>query len=101
MTMKVITNNHWHNMLYGYELTDAERADFDYVEDIDTHSFFRYRGVVYDASEFMRTPCNEPARQELNELSNWDGYQSDRFFSGVVIRYSSDFEQYQVGTYIS
>lgn len=99
--MQIITNHHWHNFLYGSELTEKERADFDYVEDIDTHSFFRYRGCVYDPDEFMRTPQNEPARQELNKLSAWDGYQSDSYFSGVVLKYSQDCEQYQVGLYLS
>lgn len=99
--MQIITNHHWHNFLYGYELTEKERADFDYVEDIDSHSFFRYRGAVYDPDGFMRTPQNEPARQELNKLSAWDGYQSDSYFSGVVLKYSQDCEQYQVGLYLS
>jgi len=93
--MKIITNNQYRNMIYGYELTDKERADFDYVDDIDSHDFFRYRGNVYDPSEFMRT------RQELNDLSGWDGYQSDSYFSGVVIKYSSDCEQVKVGLYLS
>ena len=101
--MKVISNYHWNNLVYGYELTDKEKSEFDYIsdEDIDSHNFIRYRGNVIDPSEFMATPNNEPARQELNELSTWHGYQSDSFFSGLVIRYSSDFEQYQIGTYIS
>ena len=99
--MKIISNNHWHNLLYGYELTETEKQDFDYIDDIDSHDFIKYRGVIYDSGEFMPTPQNEPARQELNELASWHGYQSDSFFSGVVIRYSDDFEQYQIGTYIS
>jgi len=90
--MKIITNNHWHNFLYGYELTATERADFDYLDNIDSHNFIRYRGMVIDPSEYMLTP--EP-------LSTWQGYNSDSFFSGTVIRYSDDCEQYQIGTYIS
>ena len=99
--MQIITDHKFRNLLYGYELTPKERADFDYVEDIDSHSFFRYRGHVYDPDDFMATPHNEPARQELNELSDWDGYQSDSYFSGVVIKYSSDFEQVKIGLYLS
>ncbi len=99
--MKIITNNQYRNMIYGYELSDLERADFDYIDDIDSHGFFRYRGAVYDPSEFMATPHNEPARQELNELANWDGYQSDSYFSGIVIKYSRDYEQVKIGLYLS
>ena len=99
--MKIITNYHWHNFLCGYELTPVEQADFDYVDDIDSHDFIRYRGAIVDPSEFMVTPNNEPARQELNQLAEWQGYQPDSFFSGLVIRYSDDCEQYQIGTYIS
>jgi len=99
--MKIITNNQYRNLIYGYELTDKERAEFDYLDDIDSHEFFRYRGQAYDPSDFMATPHNEPARQELNELSNWDGYSSDSYFSGIVIKYSNDFEQVKVGLYLS
>lgn len=99
--LTIKTNKHWRSPIYGYELTDKERENFDYLDDIDSQQFIRYRGWVYDLGEFMRTPNNEPARQELNELSGWDGYLSDSYFSGVVIRYSKDFEYIQVGTYFS
>jgi hypothetical protein len=101
-TMRIISNYHWNNLLYGYELTENERAEFDYIpaDEIDSHDFIRYRGVLYDPAEFMRTPCDEPERQELNALCAWDGYQSDSYFSGVVIRYDDAFERYQIGTYI-
>lgn len=92
--MTVKTNKHWRNLLYGYELTPEERKDFDYIdpEDFDSHAFFRYRGVVYDPGEFMCCP---------DDLGPWDGYASDTFFSGIVIRYSRDTERVQVGTYYS
>lgn len=99
--MKIKTNNQYRNLVHGYELTGSEKEDFDYIKDIDTHDFIKYKGMIYDPSEFMATPHNEPARQELNKLSAWDGYQSDSFFSGVVIKYSSDFEQVKIGTYFS
>ena len=98
---RIITNNHYRDLIYGYELSEKERAYFDYIDDIDSHSFFKYRGAVYDPSEFMRTPQNEPAQQELNGLSAWHGYQSDSFFSGIVIKYSEDFESVKVGLYLS
>ena len=94
--MRIITNNQPRNLVYGDELTAAERADFDYVEDIDSHAFFRYRGVVYDPSEFLQ--WDNPASPTHQD---WHGVRSDSYFSGVVIRYTEDFEQVVVGTYLA
>ena len=91
--MNIITNNHWHNFLYGYELSEKEKEDFDYIDDIDSHDFIRYRGVLYDPSEFLCCP------ESL--FKTWDGYHGDTFFSGVVLRYSPGCIEYQIGTYIS
>ena len=99
--MQIITNNQYRNLIYGYELTESEKSEFDYIFDIDSHNFIRYKGEIYDVYEFMPTPHDEPARQELNELAMWDGYQSDSYFSGIVIKYSDDLEQVKIGTYIS
>lgn len=99
--LTIITNNHWRNFLYGYELTEKERSDFDYIDDVNSHSFIRYRSVIYDPDEFMPCPNNTTMRLDYPDFCTWDGYQSDSFFSGVIIRYSPDYEQYQIGTYIS
>ena len=90
--MKITTNNQPRNLIYGYELTDTEKEDFDYLDDIDSHDFFRFKGNLYDPSEFMCSPSLEPT---------WMGVQPDSFFSGVVIRYTDDFEQVVCGTYYS
>ena len=102
--LKIITNYQPRDVLYWYELTEAEQKDFDYLDTETRQSdatFFRYRGNVYDLGEFERTPHNEPARQELNKLSKWDGYHSDSYFSGIVVKYVEEFERVIVGTYIS
>ena len=77
--MKIITNNQPRLLLYGYELTDKERQDFDYLEDIDSHSFLKYKGAIYDAGEFMIV--------DNDYLKDWDGYSSDSYFSGILIKY--------------
>ena len=77
--MKIITNNQPRLLLYGYELTDKERQDFDYLEDIDSHSFLKYKGFIYDVSEFMVV--------DNDYLKGWDGYSSDSYFSGILIKY--------------
>ena len=96
--MNIISNYHWHNFLYGYELPETIRADFDYidVDEFDSHGFIKYKGIYYDAGEFMR--CDDSPD---NEISTWHGYHADSYFSGVLIRCSDDGDQYQIATYIS
>jgi len=97
MSITVITNNHARPVVYGYELTTAERAEFDYLSDdeLETRSFVRYRGQVLDLGDGfeIRIPEGTPGR--------WDGFQSDSFFSGVLVRYSSDYEYVVMGTLIA
>lgn len=99
--MEVITNHHWYDVLSGYELTAKERKEFDYLDDeeIMAPRFFRYRGQVYDLGEFMRVPKDQPWAGV--NIRSWDGYVSDSYFSGVVVRFDEDGERIQVGTYLS
>ena len=95
--LQIITDHKWKNFLYGYELTKKEKKDFDWMdpEDLETSNFFRYRGSVYSTQDFMRIE-NGP-----DDFRGWDGYSSDSFFSGVLIKLSEDGEQYQVALYMS
>lgn len=93
MNNLTITTNHVpRDLIYGFQLSQKEREDFDYLtgEDLESHSFFRYQGIVYDPSEFMPI-----------DLDDWDGYSSDSFFSGTLIRYTEDCDQVIVGRYSS
>ena len=95
--LTIKTDHKWKNFLYGYELTDKEKAAFDYidVEEIDSRDFLRYRGILYDPNDFMRTGSHGCP------FKDWHGYASDSYFSGVLIKISEDGEQYQAGTYYS
>ena len=73
--MKIITNNVPRNMIYGYELTDKQKQDFDYIDDIDSHDFVKYKGMVFDVSEFM-----------ITELEGWDGVSGQSYFNGYLIK---------------
>ncbi len=95
--MNIITNNQWRNMLYGYELPESVKSDFDYIDDIDSSDFIKYRGVYYSVCDFMRLP--EVGGPDFGE--QWDGYASDSFFSGVLIQLSPEDNIYKVATYIS
>src|SRR5258708_24927808 len=97
-TMKIITNHQPRNTLFYYELTTKERQDFNYLdttEKQETTVFFRYKKNTYDINQFMRTPKD-------TEISNWDGYHGDSFYSGIVIKYVClSASQVIVGLYLS
>ena len=116
--IRITTNNVRREVLYPWQLCHAELKEFDYLIDAPDNAdnatlealwydsgatFFRYRGELYDIGEFSRViapgaerfhpmECAEPAFQ------GWDGYQSDSFFSGLLIKYL-DSESVVVGTY--
>ena len=87
--MEIITNNKPRQLTYGYELSEREKVEFDYInpDDFDSHDFIRYKGNVYDPDEFMRIDkCIAPHPQREG-WENWDGYMSDTFFSGILVKY--------------
>lgn len=98
----ITTNNVPRDILDAYELAPAERADFDYLDwsaierGEDSASFFRYRGQLYDLGEFER--WDNPASPTR---LGWDGFRSDSYFSGIVVRYVDDCERIVVGTVLS
>ena len=98
--LRVITNNVPRDVIDAWQLTPDERAEFDYLNwdaieaGNDSASFFRYKGELHDLGDFEGRP------PEI--LKGWDGYQSDSFFSGIVVKYADDqFETVIVGTYIA
>lgn len=78
--IKIMTNNKPRQLIYGYELSDKQKQDFDYIEDIDSHDFVKYKNNIYDLSEFMRVENN-------SSLKGWEGYSSDSYFSGTLVKY--------------
>ena len=101
--MNITTNHVPRATIDAWELTDAERAEFDYIDwpaveaGSDSATFFRYKGHLYDTGDFMTTHgIGAP-----ETFAPWDGYQSDSFFSGLLIRYTDDNESVIVGTYYS
>lgn len=92
------TNRHPRDVLTGADLTDKEQKEFDYIDFEGGHdgSFVRYKGVVYDLGEFQQVT---DVMRNCHGFAAWDRFQSDSYFSGVLIKYVDDFERVIVGTY--
>jgi len=107
---QIITNWHKRELKYLFELdakdqeTVKDQYDWMDEEELDCAQFIKYRGCWYGLCDFMNVHNkfwnpNPPAW-----LKRWDGYLSDTFFSGVVIRYVKDDwieDLVQIGTFIS
>lgn len=104
------TNNQTRDVIYAWQLTDKERADFDYIEDIDSPdcsaSFFRYKGQVYDLGEFVRLVERskqvgfEHGCEHGSPLLKWHGIMTESYFSGLLVRYADEYcETVIVGSY--
>lgn len=99
--MEIITNNKPRHIIYGFELSNKEKEQFDYLDNIDECSFFRYKGEIYDLKEFMRIDRALAPHPQQKGWESWQGYSSDSCFSGVLVRYTSDYESVIVGRYYS
>lgn len=93
--LKLYGNNHNIPIIYGWELTDKEKKEFDYYtdEELNCGAFFRYKGNVYDLHDIMRYT----GKDDLTPYA--DGIVNDTFFSGIVVKYTSD-ESVKVFTFI-
>ena len=92
MAFTIKTNNVPRTLLRGYELTDKEKAEFDYYapDELGDALFFRYKGNIYDMDQFLLAP---------ESLKPWHGYSSSSHFSGVVIKCDARMENVIVGAY--
>ena len=94
--MNIITNNQEREFIDWTDLSKKEQEEFDWMKNPEEHNFFRYRDWIYSLDDFMVIDKQAP-----KEFQNWDGYSSDSFFSGILIKYCDDGEFYKVATYIS
>ena len=97
MVIKIKTNNVPRAILNWFDLSKKEQKEFDWMEEADKESasFVRYKGWVYSLSEFMRV-------ENDHNLKGWDGYSSNSFFSGILVKFiKDDYDHVIVGTYLS
>jgi len=98
--MKIITNNQPRDILTWFDLTPAEQEYFDYMNEGEG-SFFRYKNCAYDLGEFMRIDKVIAPHPQRETWENWDGYSSDSYFSGVLVRYTVNCDSVIIGRYYS
>jgi len=83
-------NNHLIPLIYGYELSDSEKLEFDYLNNEDgifqedDFTGFRYKGNIYDLGEFMR--IDSPVLFD----GLFDGIHHETYFSGILIKLNED-----------
>ena len=101
--MKIYTNNHWRQLKYGNEVPDDVMSDyFDHLDTDDAYDgFIQYRDRWYHTSDFMSLHNKIHCPNPPEFMNGWDGYLSDSYFSGVLIKLSDDGEGYKIATYIS
>jgi len=85
MSIRIITNNRPRALIYGYELSDKEKSDFDYMEDLEHEVFVRYQGMTFAISDFVRlSDGSEEAKQ------GWHGVHGLNAFCGVLVKLVDD-----------
>jgi len=89
-------NNHNINLIYGFQLTNKEKREFDYIDNIDDNfTGFRYNKRTYGLDEFLRIEKGDPF------FGFADAYISDSFFSGILIKIDEECETLRAYTFIS
>jgi hypothetical protein len=89
-TLTVKTNNVPREVTYGMyfwgSLRQELRAQFDYLteEEFDDMKFFNYKSYWYCFGDFMHLDSNSAFDRK------WNGYSSDSYFSGVLIKDNYD-----------
>lgn len=82
-------------VIYGFELTDEEKKDFDYhsAAELEDQIFVKYRNNLYDISQFIRMGYGMPQERinkgnyhPFGEEWNDGAYYSETYFSGVLCK---------------
>jgi hypothetical protein len=77
---------------------------YDWPSECDNEDgWIRYKKTWYHVSDFVSLSNNmhTPKLPENHPFKKWDGYCSDSFFSGVLIKFSECEDMVKLATYIS
>ena len=90
--MTITTNNQPRDLRGFWDFSEADqstiREEFDWMEDLEGDcSFFKYKGNIYNLADFMHSGSPE----------GWDGNAPNSYFSGVLVKLSSDCEKVTCG----
>lgn len=104
MSLTIKTNNQPRPLLYLSDFSAADqvkiRSQYDWMEPEDLEynfGFFKYRNCFYHLQDFLRT-----YKESTGDLAGWDGYTSDSFFSGTLIKFvDNDYDNVIVARYCS
>ena len=110
--MKIYTNYHHRQFIYYHDLSPKYKAladnDYDYLDEDSKHDqWIIYRDSLYHTSDFISLHNRFYTSQGMaDSFPNYDGYFSDSFFSGVLIKlheecYDCSDQCYSIATYIS
>lgn len=97
--LMIKSNYHERPLLYYWELTDKQRQfvdkEHDYLDDDERQemAYIIYRNWIYTLNDFMRVDKNSPFGDY------WHGYDSQSYFSGVLIHLSDDSDFVVMGRY--
>ena len=110
-TIKIYGNNQSRQIYYFYELPEKfqkiAKKDFDWINNSDTvtwdeSQFFIYKNDLYCLSDFMNIHNTFYNPNPPQWIKNFDGYESNSYFSGILVKYDNDDNDYiKVYTYIS
>ena len=91
MSTTITTNSVPRECIMGMHLLGSLKqelmAQFDYLtpDEFDEMEFFKYKGHWYSIGDFMCLDSSHPF-----STMQWDGYSSDSYFSGVLMKYCYD-----------
>jgi len=79
--MEIITNNQARPLYDFYGMTKEGQEWFKDYPNAEEGSYFCYRGNWHSLADFMRT-----------DIPEWDGIETDTYFSATLIRLTNDAE---------
>lgn len=88
--INIYGNNHYREVFYG--IPEWHEDD----EEPELEPYFRYKGQCIFLSEILRIENYAP-----QWMKDFDGYTSDSFFSGLLVKLNDDASMVKVYTFIS
>ena len=93
--MQIKSNYKRRFLLTDVDVPKKVLDEYDWLDDDEkTDGWMKYKDQYYHLSDFMWIPA------DIKDMKGWDGYMSDSFFSGIVIKVFYYTDEYIIGTYM-